>query len=390
MGRQDAGDATLTARFSRRVRELTGADSAAVADDVRRRLFVLAFVSLLVPVVAGFAVSDLLTAEIIDALIETAFAFALIGMAVLLWHVRRPELLYHSLLISLLVLMTYLISDPLEGSSRLFWLYNVVPVATFTVGRWKGGIYGAIMLLIVVLLRLLVPELAAAVPSEDFIRFVVTYEILAVMVFLVEYARERTHRQLVKEHGELAIAHKEILRLSVTDALTSVYNRQFLNDRVPAEIERARRYGHPLSILLCDVDRFKAFNDTYGHRAGDAILQIAAGTLAHAVRHGIDWVARYGGEEFLVVLPETAADHAMVVAERLRLAVSEVRLEWDGTELSCTASFGLAELGNGVDSTAALIEAADQALLRAKQQGRNRVVRHLRGTQAPPSLAEAT
>ena len=381
---------SFTVRFTRRIRELTGADNVALGDDVRRRVFALAFVSIVVPVVFGFAFSDLFTGQYFDAGVEGAFAVMLIVGARLLVRLRNPTPIYHGLMVMLLVLMSYLLRDPVEGSSRFFWLYNVVPVATFTLGRWEGGAYGTAMVVIVVLIRVFVPEMRETMPTDDFIRFVITYEILNTMVFLVEYARERTHLQLVSEHSGLVKAHQEIVRLSVTDALTGSYNRQFLNDRLPAEIERARRYEHPLSIVITDVDNFKHFNDVHGHRAGDAILRRVAEVLRGSLRRDIDWVARYGGEEFLIVLPETTLDPAYGVAERLRAAVSGIRLDWDGTELSCTASFGLAEFGPGLDRSGSLIEAADQALLRAKRSGRNCVIRHEGPRPADNDLPQAT
>ncbi len=384
------GAETFAVRFTRTIRDLTGADNVSLGDDVRRRIFALTFVSMVVPVVFGFAISDLFTGQYVDASVEAAFAVMLIVGAHLLVRLKDPMPVYHALMVMLFGLMTFLISDPIEGASRFFWLYNVVPVATFTIGRWFGGIYGTLMLAIVVVIRVLVPEMAEAMPADDFIRFIVTYEILATMVFLVEFARERTHRQLVSEHSDLVVAHQEIVRLSVTDALTGAYNRQFLNDRLPAEIERARRYAHPLSIVITDVDRFKRFNDEYGHRAGDAILRRVTEVLRDSLRRDIDWVARYGGEEFLVVLPETPLEPACVVAERLRAAVSSVVLDWEGSELRCTASFGIAEFSPGLDSTGNLIEAADQALLRAKRAGRNCVVRHEGGPPARQSVPEAT
>lgn len=217
--------------------------------------------------------------------------------------------------------------------------------------------------------------------DEQFFRFNMSFLILAGVVHIAEYARERTNNSLLREHLELQKAHEElglaneqIRRLSITDALTGAYNRQFLDDRLPAEIERARRYRHDLAAVICDIDHFKAFNDTFGHQAGDALLRRFAETLSHSIRHEIDWVARYGGEEFLIVLPETGLESALVVAERLRSRAALLEVEWKAKALNCTASFGVAALGDPGWDADKLVRAADRSLYLAKERGRNCVV----------------
>ncbi len=169
---------------------------------------------------------------------------------------------------------------------------------------------------------------------------------------------------------DLNVANAAIAELAGTDELTKLANRRTFNERVSAEISAARRHGYPFSLVMADLDRFKKVNDSYGHDVGDRVLQAFADVLKSTARKE-DLVARWGGEEFTVLLPHTAAGSAVLFAERVRKAFAETRCE--GVNLRLSASFGVADLEaeEGADS---LIQRADNALLQAKQNGRNRVV----------------
>ncbi|MCK4485137.1 MAG: diguanylate cyclase, partial [Desulfobacterales bacterium] len=136
-------------------------------------------------------------------------------------------------------------------------------------------------------------------------------------------ARLKAGTRILELERSLKKANERIKILSITDPLTGAYNRAYLTERLPQEIARAKRYRHPLSLIMCDIDFFKKINDSYGHQAGDTILTGFVDSLRGSIRKGIDWVARYGGEEFLIVLPETNIQGACQVAERLRTLVSE-------------------------------------------------------------------
>lgn len=166
----------------------------------------------------------------------------------------------------------------------------------------------------------------------------------------------------------------ELERLSVTDELTGLANRRRLMAEIGREVTRSLRNEHPFAILMLDVDRFKSFNDSYGHQAGDFVLKRLAITLRKCVRD-VDTVARYGGEEFMVILPETAMAEAKQVAERIRATTEADRYSpAEGVdELNVTVSIGLALFPAHGDSLEALIAAADDALYRSKEGGRNRV-----------------
>ncbi len=168
----------------------------------------------------------------------------------------------------------------------------------------------------------------------------------------------------------LDIENARLYRLSITDPLTKVYNRQFLYNRLPEEISRITRYKTPLSIILFDVDFFKKFNDTYGHDAGDYILKNLAQVVRNHIR-GIDMLIRYGGEEFLVITPESNSDEAFEVAERVRREVKKNEFVYGDKSLRVTISLGVAQYKSGM-SPEEFIRSADEALYLAKQKGRDR------------------
>lgn len=162
---------------------------------------------------------------------------------------------------------------------------------------------------------------------------------------------------------------EELRRLAVTDPLTGLYNRRHLAEALGKEFERSRRHQLPLSVLLCDVDQFKSFNDRHGHECGDLVLQMVARHLTAALRTH-DLPCRYGGEEFLAVLPSTSAPGAYSVAERLRRDIAANPVNG----LHITVSIGVASFPVvAADSPQVLIDAADRALYDAKEAGRNRV-----------------
>lgn len=158
-------------------------------------------------------------------------------------------------------------------------------------------------------------------------------------------------------------------RLANTDGLTGLYNHRHLQERLQQEIDRAQRYGRPISVVMADLDRFKRYNDAYGHPRGDEVLIVVAQTLRQVSR-AADIVARYGGEEFTLILPETPAAEAGVLAERARQRIEEMSIG-DG-EARVTLSLGVAAFSPGMTKES-LIEAADAALYAAKHRGRNRV-----------------
>lgn len=170
-------------------------------------------------------------------------------------------------------------------------------------------------------------------------------------------------------------AESELQLLARTDSLTGLHNRRTLGEILEQEWRRARRTGSVFSLLFVDIDRFKAYNDTYGHQSGDDALAAVARCIGDNIRRPADTAARYGGEEFIVVLPDTPPQGASVIAEKIRSAINELAIEHAGSEYGrVTASIGSASWSPDHDAdVTTVIKAADEALYTAKATGRNRV-----------------
>ena len=178
--------------------------------------------------------------------------------------------------------------------------------------------------------------------------------------------------QLTDADGERVLVG--LYEASVRDPLTGAYNREYLHERLIAEIAFARRHGTELSVVMFDLDHFKRVNDTFGHPAGDAVLSTVSATVRAGIRLE-DVLARYGGEEFLLILRAVPLAGAAALAERLRIRVAELRVATPSGPIGITASFGCASLSCCTEPTApGLVGAADRRLFAAKHLGRNQVV----------------
>ena len=168
--------------------------------------------------------------------------------------------------------------------------------------------------------------------------------------------------------------HEAIHNMAITDGMTGIHNKRYFNEFLEREIAVCQRHGHPLTLVMFDVDHFKKVNDSHGHLAGDAVLKDLAGRIKPRIRRE-DLFARYGGEEFACVLPSTALAGGIVFAEHLRTIIEEKPCAFDNMEIAFTISLGVTTLHRetGVDP-AGLIKRADDNLYSAKRGGRNRVV----------------
>ncbi|MDE1972010.1 MAG: PleD family two-component system response regulator [Hyphomicrobiales bacterium] len=181
--------------------------------------------------------------------------------------------------------------------------------------------------------------------------------------------RKRRYTERLRDNVQISI------EMAITDGLTGLFNRRYMENHLGTLIEQAAARGKPLAVMVLDIDYFKSINDTYGHDAGDDVLRDFALRVKRSIR-GIDLACRVGGEEFVVVMPETDMAVAAMVAERLRrrIASEPFSISQGSQSLPVTLSIGIAALRGQDDNAAALIKRADQALYRAKRDGRNRVV----------------
>jgi diguanylate cyclase (GGDEF)-like protein len=185
-------------------------------------------------------------------------------------------------------------------------------------------------------------------------------------------ARVQTGARIVELQEQLITAREQLRFQGLRDSLTHILNRVAFFEIFDREVARARRLKKSLSLIMGDVDRFKQINDSYGHLAGDAVLKETARRLRISQRAS-DAVARYGGEEFVILAPDCALAGGVILAERFREAVSAEPMEAGSDKLMVTMSFGVAATAD-MDAAGELLKAADEALYRAKEQGRDRVV----------------
>jgi two-component system cell cycle response regulator len=181
--------------------------------------------------------------------------------------------------------------------------------------------------------------------------------------------RKRRYTERLRDNVQMSI------EMAITDALTGLFNRRYMESHLGTLVEQAVSRAKPLTVLVLDIDYFKSINDSHGHDAGDDVLREFALRIKKSIR-GIDLACRYGGEEFVVVMPETDMAVAAMVAERLRrrIAAEPFGIQQGSRNLTVTISIGLAALGGKDDNAAGVLKRADQALYRAKRDGRNRVV----------------
>ena len=189
-------------------------------------------------------------------------------------------------------------------------------------------------------------------------------------------ALDQRLRLVERENLDLAMKNRALAEVSSRDALTGLYTRWYILDKIEAEMNRALRHGTPMSLLMIDIDHFKQINDTHGHQTGDQVLHQVGQVLRDSCRV-YDMPGRYGGEEFCLMLPETKVENTMHVAERIRRRVAATPISVQGGPVHVTTSIGVAGIENVPDEDVfnanSLIERADRALYTAKDRGRNRV-----------------
>jgi diguanylate cyclase (GGDEF)-like protein len=174
---------------------------------------------------------------------------------------------------------------------------------------------------------------------------------------------------------EIDLLRMQLQEQAIRDPLTGAYNRRYFSEALDQEAARSARENTPFSVLILDVDHFKQFNDTYGHKCGDIVLQSLAKFLNENTRQG-DIVCRYGGEEFVILMTDATPEDAYKRAELFRKQFEEMLIEYEGKKLSCTFSAGIASYPAHDQANEILLTFADQALYRSKASGRNQTTLH--------------
>jgi diguanylate cyclase (GGDEF)-like protein len=259
----------------------------------------------------------------------------------------------------------------LQGELKVFLDAEFIHgVATLSAGQTVGELSVIDGSITSAYVKALEPSIVLRIDEETFWRLVrASHEFCANMMMMLS-ARMRSNNYSLVEGNRLQGKYQ---REAITDGLTGIFNRAWLNKKLPSLVSRAGRDQHPLSLFMLDVDHFKRFNDRYGHAAGDTVLKFVAEVLSTNVRP-LDLTARYGGEEFCVILPYTHGPGARLAAERLLRVLAEATMpEEGGEELpNITVSIGVASVQDG-EHWESLIKRADDALYLAKKNGRNRI-----------------
>lgn len=212
-------------------------------------------------------------------------------------------------------------------------------------------------------------------------------ELTAHFTYMIRALREfnaKLQEKVDEQTKALTAANRKLQLLSTQDPLTGLNNRRKFDQRLTEEFERAKRYSHPLTVVMIDIDHFKVVNDSYGHSVGDDVL-VAIGNYFKAAMRKSDVVARMGGEEFCLLLPEGGSEASLAFLERIRLDISHMEFSAAASVFNVTCSFGVASLDELIGSKDILLKRADLALYQAKESGRNRIVTYVETKEQPSS-----
>tara|TARA_Y100000034_G_scaffold31829_1_gene38906 strand:- start:166 stop:1296 length:1131 start_codon:yes stop_codon:yes gene_type:complete len=287
----------------------------------------------------------------------------LLHSKVLYNHVLAPFIL----VVSLAGLMLYLVITGGVANTGPLWIYVLPPVAMF----FAGVVYGVITVAVFITLCSYILFAAdgwfvvAHYTTEFKLRLLYSFATVTFLSAFYEHSRQ-TSFNIVKDLSD------KFEKQAQQDILTRLPNRRGIQQFIEFESARARRQKKPLTLILCDIDRFKRVNDQYGHDGGDVVLKHVSDLFKASIREQ-DGVARWGGEEFLFVLPDTEESNAVVLAEKVRETLATSPVELQQKKVVITASFGVAQIDfeQGLDKALTL---ADKALYKAKEKGRNKVL----------------
>lgn len=266
----------------------------------------------------------------------------------------------------LYLLMFYLVYSGGIAQSGPLWIYIIAPVSLFIYGLRQGLMNIAFFMAIIALIIFIPSDSPTYLhyPVEFKIRLIISFLAVTFLSGVYEYSREKSYQHTL----ELG---REYQQLAHFDSLTELPNRRYAQNILKQEKARFERNKEPLTIMLCDIDHFKKINDAYGHNVGDFVLVELAKIFIQQIRKQ-DSVARWGGEEFLFIFPQTSAENARVIAEKIMHKLQSHLIEYEDIAMKVTASMGICEF-SGQQSIDEVINSADRFLYQAKESGRNQV-----------------
>ncbi|SFD67448.1 GGDEF domain-containing protein [Pseudoalteromonas denitrificans] len=269
-------------------------------------------------------------------------------------------------LYSLYLLMFYLVYTGGVEQTGPLWVYVVAPVSVFIHGLKRGLIDIAVFIFIISLIMFIPTDIVfhTTYSTEFKLRLIFSFSTVTFLSALYEYSREKSYKHML----ELNFKYQQLAHI---DPLTKLSNRRNALNILQQEQSRIERNKEALSIILCDVDHFKHINDKYGHSAGDAVL-VELSHLFNIQMRKQDCISRWGGEEFLFILPQTNAENANVIAEKILLKLNKYALNYNDEKIKVTVSMGIAQF-DGSQSIDAVINNADNLLYQAKNSGRNQI-----------------
>lgn len=213
-------------------------------------------------------------------------------------------------------------------------------------------------------------------------------KIYTVMAIPIDISGKRIVAEIINDHTdsfildnygdndntEVHLMIKNLNKLTLIDPLTNVYNKRYINERLPIDIIKASLFKQNITLILTDIDFFKLVNDHYGHLLGDEVLKTFGSTINQCLTRSTDWISRFGGDEFLICLPDVEKDEAIEIAERMRKAIESLEIKHEEVTIKITASFGVYTIIPEQDcKTETILKCADKKLYIAKSNGRNRV-----------------
>jgi len=375
----------LFAKHIQQTVDLIVAKSPVHNKDQLARLNHYVWVTLMIlPLAIGLGLYNSFKHEFIIAGGVTFFSFYLLGTLFLIHKTDKTYLFYHPANLILISLLGYIIYADTE-QSRILWAYCYPIGIIFLFGNRLGFIWSFFFLMMVIGLFLFAPDIQTIYHIPFQVRFCISYMMVTTISSWIEYHRSRFQEESTQTHEALCfeqillkeeidrrkVLEEELQYLAQTDTLTGLHNRGYFLKKAEKELQRALRYDESICFAILDIDHFKTINDTFGHPAGDAVLQAIGNALSHAFRE-TDIVGRLGGEEFAFLLLHVSQEEARKKLETLCREMSQLAVPLkNGKSLNFTVSIGLSMLTPQIKRFDELYIQADEKLYEAKDAGRN-------------------